>query len=568
MLLREVRIRNFRGIAEMVIPLDPYTVLIGANNVGKSSVLDAIRLCLTRPLARKARTFEDYDYRITEAITDPAQAPPVELVLTFSEAAQDEWPDEISQLLEGAEQIDAAGLRHVILRVTSSFDTLIKDYATEFDFLNLAGDPLQKSKVARILPSLQQLVPTFYLASLRDAANEFRSRGQFWGPFVRALEMTPEEQAEIEGELAALNQTVLDKHTNFATIRHHLAKTAVIMGINSQNPITIDALPSKASEILNRTQVSIVSSSGAPIPIARHGSGTQSLAVITLFDAFLKSQLEDSYTSSSEPLLTLEEPEAHLYPAASKSVGELLKALGGQKILSTHSGDLIAGSPLSSLRRLRRAGDSVSVHYIRPDDLSADDIRKLDYHIRLTRGSLVFAKCWLLVEGETEAPLLIECAAALGYDLFSEGVALIEYAQVGLATFLKLANALGMEWVVLTDGDAAGQGYTATANALLKGRPAPAHVKSLPQANMESYLCHSGYGQAYVAKIAPQKAGRVVSQPGTAAYWEEVLSAQPNRSKPRTALEVAEAIRQSGANAVPADLRDVIEAAVQLARSS
>ncbi|MEA3031422.1 MAG: putative ATP-dependent endonuclease of the family [Sphingomonadales bacterium] len=568
MLLTKVHIQNFRGIADLSIPFGPYVVLIGANNAGKSSVLDAIRYCLTRTLSRKTRAFEDYDYRVTTAAADPTQAPPILIELTFSEQIGDEWPEEISQLMEGAEQLDGAGLRHVILRITSGYEALIKDFSTDYDFLDLAGNALPKGKVNRALANLQQLVPTFYLASLRDAANEFRSRGQFWAPFVRSLDMTPEEQSEIEAELATLNQLVLDKHTNFAMIREHLAKAASIMGMRAQHPITIDALPSKASEILNRTQVSIVSNSGAAIPISRHGSGTQSLAVIGLFDAFLRSQLELSYTAVSQPLLTLEEPEAHLFPAATKSVGELLKALGGQKIISTHSGDLIAGSQLADLRRLRRDGDSVSVHFLAPGDLSADDVRKLDYHIRLTRGSLLFSKCWLMVEGETEAPLLIECAAAMDLDLFSEGVSLIEYAQVGLEPFLKLANALGMEWVVLTDGDSAGQTYAAQAQARLGGKAAATHLCSLPHANMEMYLCQSGYGQIYEANISPQKQHVVVSAQGTQSYWEEVLKAQKAKSKPRMALAVAEAIRAAGVAAVPVDLRTMIENAIELARNS
>ena len=568
MLLKNVRIQNFRGIDDVTIPLGAFSLLIGANNSGKSTVLDAIRICLTRPLARRARVFEDYDYRLTATLTDPAQVSGIVIDLLFAETEEDEWPDEVSQLLAGAEQLGPDGLRQVALRITSGFDPELKDFATDYDFLNVAGAPLPKGTVKSALANLQQLVPTFYLASLRDAANEFRARAQFWSPFVRSMDMSPEEQADIEGELATLNQAVLDKHTNFATIKEHLAKTAAILGVRGENPITIDALPARAADILNRTQVNIASSSGAPIPIARHGSGTQSLAVIALFDAFLRSQLEGSFHAASEPLLTLEEPEAHLFPAASKSVGEMLKALGGQKIVSTHSGDLIAGTDLMNIRRLRRAGDALSIHYVRPGDLEPDDVRKLDYHIRLTRGSLLFAKCWLLVEGETEAPLTIECAAAMDIDLFSEGVALIEYAQVGLTPFLKLANALGMEWVVLADGDAGGHTYVGQAmNALTVGDAAK-HVKQLPTDNMEIYLCKSGYGHLYEANISPQKAATVTSPQGTDAYWQEVTKAQPNRSKPRMAYDVAQAIRQAGAGGVPPLIKEAIEASVELARTS
>jgi putative ATP-dependent endonuclease of OLD family len=48
MRLVEVKIENFRGIHSLHLPLDGLTVLIGENNAGKSTVLEAIRLVLTR----------------------------------------------------------------------------------------------------------------------------------------------------------------------------------------------------------------------------------------------------------------------------------------------------------------------------------------------------------------------------------------------------------------------------------------------------------------------------------------------------------------------------------------
>ena len=48
MKLIEVKIENFRGIHSLHVPLDSLTVLIGENNTGKSTVLEAIRFVLTR----------------------------------------------------------------------------------------------------------------------------------------------------------------------------------------------------------------------------------------------------------------------------------------------------------------------------------------------------------------------------------------------------------------------------------------------------------------------------------------------------------------------------------------
>ncbi len=48
MKLTDIKIENFRGVRSLHLPLDVLTVLIGENNTGKSTVLEAIRLVLTR----------------------------------------------------------------------------------------------------------------------------------------------------------------------------------------------------------------------------------------------------------------------------------------------------------------------------------------------------------------------------------------------------------------------------------------------------------------------------------------------------------------------------------------
>ena len=52
MKLKDLTIMNFRGIRSLVLPLDGLTVLIGENNAGKSTILEAIRLVLTRGVRR------------------------------------------------------------------------------------------------------------------------------------------------------------------------------------------------------------------------------------------------------------------------------------------------------------------------------------------------------------------------------------------------------------------------------------------------------------------------------------------------------------------------------------
>lgn len=568
MFLKQIDISNFRGIEQLSLSLDDLCVLIGENNAGKSSVLDAVRLCLTQPLTRRGSVFEEYDHHLADKNADPASAEPIELTLTFAEGEKGEWPDEISQLLRGAEQVDDEGLRSVTLRVRSQFDPVTKGYETEHSFLDLSGEPLVGARNTRQLPNLQRIVPTFYLASLRDAAREFRARSPFWGPFVKALELDEEARIELEAALQELNRKVLDQHTAFESVKNRLKETAELLPLGEDDPVSIDAVPSKVFDILSRTQVSLASRTGAHIPIVRHGNGTQSLAVICLFDAFLQSRLADEYDEHATPLLALEEPEAHLHPSAIKAVGEMLNKISGQKLMSTHSGDLLAGVPLVKIRRLRRKGGKIVVHKLDEGVLTPDEISKLDYHIRSTRGSLLFSRCWLLVEGETEAPLVLECARAMGYDLYADGVSCVEFAQIGVEKFIKLADQLGIEWFVLADNDQEGAKYAKSARNQLGSRNEADHIRQLDHGAMEKFLCMEGFGDVYESTIAPQKESSITAAKDTPEYWDQVINAQQKGIKTRNSLEVAQQIADGGGRAVPSLLKQVIKRVRALARSA
>ena len=439
MKLTHLNIKNFRGINDLSLPLGDLCVFIGENNVGKSTILDAIRICLTSSYGRRRPTFDEYDYHLRDENAEPVNSPPIEITLHFAEQQDDEWPIEISQRLSDVEQIDDDNRRSVKLRVTSEFNHSIGDYETKYDFLDLSGNYLNK-KNPRMLNALQQLVPTFYLSSLRTAAQEFRVQSQFWGPFVRSLDIDDESREELEAELTALNERVLQKHQAFNVVKNELGNASKLLPLNDTDPVSIEAIPTKVFDILSRTQINLSSKSGAQIPIIKHGSGTQSVAVIHPFKAFLKSQLNVIDQDSAEPLLALEEPEAHLHPSAAKAVAEMLQQLSGQKLVSTHSGDLLAGVPLESIRRLRRVDGKISVYRVEKDTLTEDERNKLDYQIRTTHGSLLFSKCWLLVEGQSEVPLVTVCAREMGYDLHADGVSCVEFAQIGVEKLIKLAD--------------------------------------------------------------------------------------------------------------------------------
>ena len=161
MRITNVRIRDFRGIQSLEVDLNETTVFIGENNSGKTSVLDALRLCLRELGPRRRVVFDSFDFHLKDYSAEPSSADPLCIEISFSEQSEDEWASALIGRLNRQKilQIDGSGARHVVLRVTCVFDPTSRDFSQEWNFLNLDGQPLAAVS-ERALGTLQREIRT------------------------------------------------------------------------------------------------------------------------------------------------------------------------------------------------------------------------------------------------------------------------------------------------------------------------------------------------------------------------------------------------------------------------
>jgi putative ATP-dependent endonuclease of OLD family len=572
MLLTRLQIENFRGIKSLDLTLGETTVLIGENNSGKTTVLHALRACLQHLRGSgRASVFEDFDFHFDGASSDPTTAPPIVITLTFEESKPDEWFEEVERQLGGDASIvmlmPPDDHLRVQLRVTSEFSKVNQEVDTGFDFLDATGKPLAPKSKGR-LSALQQLRPLFYLSALRDAGKEFSRTSQFWAPFVKNSQIDAAKKADIEAQLQEINAEIIEAHGTFKGVREHLSKVQELVSLGQKDVVSVDAVPARIFDMLNRTQVSIASSTGARLPIARHGEGTQSLTVLMLFDAFLRSELARKQgVKDSQPIVALEEPEAHLHPSAVRALWKTIRDIKGQKLIATHSGDLLSVIDVGSIRRLYRRGSEVYVGQIPSGLLRDRERQKFDFLVRRTRGELFFARCWLLGEGETEAILFAGAAELLDVDLEQAGVRCVEYRQGDISYFLDAANSLGIDWHVFTDADAQGLSDAQKAKDRVPGG-ALVHRRvttMVGAASAEPYLATNGFLDFYEALIGPAMVREIQVPKTDATYAVEVTKRIPG-SKPAAAHAVIEEMKRRGAVSVPTALRLAILKAAALGR--
>jgi putative ATP-dependent endonuclease of OLD family len=260
----------------------------------------------------------------------------------------------------------------------------------------------------------------------------------------------------------------------------------------------------------------------------------------------------------------IEKPEAHLHPSAVRLFWRFLEQMPGQKIITTHSGDILANVPIENIRRIAGVAGENRVRAIDRSRFNPKLERYLKRYITYSRGELYFARIWLLVEGETEQTIF---NGVLNHDGFLDrlGVRIIEYAQNDFDTFLILAEQIGMNWFLVSDGDSEGKKYNEKAlEHIATGQSPDDRIIKIDESTLEVHLMMNGFGAEYEGCLSDQTRGRVSGTPGTIEYFESVYKAIKNSSsKPQIAVDIVEKIL-SGATAPPilANLRTKLEALI------
>lgn len=370
MFLKEVRIKNFRSLKDIRIPLSKNTILIGENNSGKTAFLDAVKLGLGR-LYKKISPFNEYDYYVCDQRSEPKNSEGIVIEYIFKEDRPNQWPEKIAQVLGEIvqpmvwEEDEDEAINQIWLRVNSKYDDSLKEFMIEADFLNFEGKSLAVKSSNSKYNDFLQLTPVFYLQALRDIHDTFSSNSPFWGRFLKKISIPDDKLQDIQDNLVRINKEIIESDSNLVGMIQSLDSIHRVLSLSDKEVVSINALPLKTWDILSKSQV-VMKGKGSNVnfPLERHGQGTQSLATLFLFQAYIDVLLKTTFEQETEAILTLEEPEAHLHPQASRSLASKINRIDCQKIISTHSPYFVQNMNLMDLRLFRKKGSETFIHYL------------------------------------------------------------------------------------------------------------------------------------------------------------------------------------------------------------
>src|SRR5574344_13000 len=295
-----------------------------------------------------------------------------------------------------------------------------------------------------------------------------------------------------------------------------------------------------------KSPISLESLASIKQMLATPGFNKSKALLSYIASAMFLSKGDRQIDKDAQPIMILEDIEGRFHPSLLLSFWSLLSVTDSQKILTTNSGDLLSAISLTSLRRLHRKYYDTMCYQIDTQNLNNDDLRRIAFHVRLNRPMALFARTWILVEGETEVWVLTQIAAILGISLACEGIRIIEFAQCGLKPLMKLASQLGIDFHVLTDVDDAGKKYAETTLNFISRKKKKLKLTVIPQKDIEHYLYTQGYERTF-----RQAAGLPNGQLRKNFTMDKIIDmAIKRKSKPGLALILVDAIQKRGIEGV------------------
>lgn len=437
--LKSLTIKNFRAYkSETKIEFDQLTTIIGKNDVGKSTILEALEIFFNNQTVKIDSSdvnihssskiveitceFIDYPSEISIDTSSPTnlkdefllsneetllirkkfdcgkKTPSVDIFIVANHPTE----KEVSNLLELKEKELQAIIK------SKSLDSKLKGNPTmrkaiweSVSDLRIQTTEIQVSKpkedAKRIWEQIDGYLPIFALfqsdRSSSDSDNEVQD------PMKAAIATAI---SEVKKEINDIQQKVKEKAEEIATNTHNALKEIDENLASKLDPKFNPPTPAKWNGLFS------IQLETDGIPLNKRGSGVRRMILVSFFKAEAERRLKSS--SKQNIIYAIEEPETAQHPNNQKVLIESFKSLANESdcqiILTTHSPGLASELPIESLRFVFH-DESRNLKI----DLGEDVFPKIAKTLGVTPDSRV--KVLFCVEGPTDVSALSSLSKAM-----------------------------------------------------------------------------------------------------------------------------------------------------------
>jgi putative ATP-dependent endonuclease of OLD family len=439
MRIAHLSIRNFRGIAQADLTFPKNAVLIGDNNSGKSSVIEAIDLVLGPDRINRPGAIDEHDFYGGRYLDGEGDAIPIQIEATVVDLSPEqlrhfrnnlEFWDEASGSLVSGPPISAIEMPTIMEALRVGFRGWYEPDDDDFKTQTFFCSPPQESgEQPPFRTSDKRQCGFLFLRALRTGSRALSlERGSLLDIILRVQELRPKMWEKVLEELRNLP----------VAADPALGVTQILSGVQAAIREFVPAewasephlrVSDLTRETLRRT-LTVFMATGATngetvhaAPFQHQGNGTINMLVLALL-----SMIADA---KKNVIFAMEEPEIAIPPATQKRIVDGVRSRSSQALFTSHSPYILEEFSPSDIMCLRRNSSGVLTSkpitfpsHIKPKAYSSE--------FRLRFAEALLARRVLIAEGNTEAAAYPAAARRLA-ELDPHSFASLE--ALGIAVF-------------------------------------------------------------------------------------------------------------------------------------
>ena len=398
MRIASINLNRFRNFKSSVISFNGNSLVIGANDVGKTNLFCAIRLLLDRSIPETELEPKESDFHIDAKGNHADQ-----LAITIK--LEDIKEDAVISRLKG--YVSDKGESFISYHAS-------RESLTSSLFIGHSKHELEEIESRYYLKSIHFK----YVESNRDLGSFIRRERRNLLKISKNSRDDDEKKADntregkIKKMLDLINASIaklsyVEKatdslNTELQELSHHNAGFAV----------GLEAKSVDFSKFLD--QLTLGASTGG-VSVGLGGDGRNNQILLALWKA--KSEVEHDLEDEAI-IYCIEEPEAHLHPHQQRKLASYLTdKLSGQVLTSTHSPHITSEfAPDSIVRLLEKAGETHAAS-MGCSNCIDEAWKKMGYRISVIPAEAFFSDGVFLVEGPSEVLFYKALAKQIGIDL-------------------------------------------------------------------------------------------------------------------------------------------------------
>lgn len=423
-----IHIKGFRNYVDEKIHFSHKTLIIGANDVGKSNLIYALRLLFDRSISERDLELNDSDYN------------------AYAQSSEIEITVEIESITENC--------------LRSAFVGDIKEGITYIRYTNSKdGSYLFWGGFSE--ESLEERPTRHYIKRLNmECVDTHRDLFQFLRREKGNLLETAKTQlnelqtqkdkgaiANIQKSLDRINASI----NSLNYIKNSLKSVNVSLGQlsahNEDQEVRFVAGNSDAGKLLDNLELSYTTGNS---PLCVGGDGRNNQIFIATWIAKQNIQKSPDHIT----FYAIEEPEAHLHPHQQRKLAQfLVESFNEQVFITTHSSQIASSFTPERIVRIyvkEKISHAAQGGCSKNVQLTFDDF---GYRLNAISAEVFFADGVLLVEGPSEVLFYKALSLHLGIDLDYLNITILAVDGVGFKPYVKICKALEIPYVLRTDND-------------------------------------------------------------------------------------------------------------------